>query len=197
MADHISAAALDQLFLAARTQNKWLPKDVPDATLREIIEIMKFGPTSANNQPARFVFVKSEAAKQRLAAHASEGNRPKIMQAPICTIIANDLEFYENLPRTFPHRPQVKDNFVGKPALIEETAFRNATLQGAYFMLAVRAVGLDVGAMSGFNNAAVDQEFFAGTSWRSNFLCNIGYGDPSGVMQRLPRLTFEEYAKVI
>lgn len=197
MADRIPGPALDQLFLAARTQNKWLPKDVPDSALREIIEIMKMGPTSANNQPARFVFLKSAAAKERLKPLLSEGNRDKTMAAPVVAIIAQDMMFYENLPRTFPHRPQMKDGFIGKTAFIESTAFRNSTLQGAYLMLAARAIGLDIGAMSGFDNAGVDKEFFAGTELRSNFICNIGYGDPTGVMGRLPRLSFEEYAKIV
>ena len=197
MADRIPVAVLDQLFLAARTQNKWLPTEVPDSTLREIVEIMKMGPTSANTQPARILFLKSKEAKERLKPFLSEGNRDKTMSAPVCAIVAHDLKFYENLPRTFPHRPQAKDGFIGKDAHIQATAFRNGTLQGAYLMLAVRAVGLDVGAMSGFDNAGVDKEFFAGTDWRSNFVVNIGYGDPTGVMQRLPRLSFDDYAKVL
>ena len=197
MAERLSSAVLDQLFLAARTQNKWLPKEVPDSALREIIEITKMGPTSANTQPARFVFLKSQAAKERLKPLLSEGNRDKTMSAPVVTIIAQDMKFYENLPRTFPHRPQAKDGFIGKEAHIQATAFRNATLQGAYFMIAARCVGLDVGAMSGFDAAGVDKEFFSGTDRKSNFICNVGYGDPTGVMQRLPRLAFDEYAKII
>ena len=197
MAERLSAAVLDQLFLTARTQNKWLPRDVPDSMLREIIEIMKMGPTSTNTQPARFVFVRSKEAKERLKPFLSEGNRDKTMAAPVCAIVANDMKFYEHLPKTFPHRPQVRDNFAGKPEMIAATAARNATLQGAYFMLAARCVGLDVGGMSGFDHAGVDKEFLAGTDCKSNFLCNIGYGDPTGVMGRLPRLSFEEYAKII
>ena len=197
MAERLSAVVLDQLFLSARTQNKWLPKGVPDPMLREIIEIMKAGPTSANCQPARIVFVRSKEGKDKLLPFLSEGNRAKTAEAPVCAIIGHDLAFYENLPRTFPHRPQVKDSFVGKPAHIEATAFRNGSLQGAYLMLAARAIGLDVGGMSGFDNAGVDAAFFAGTTIKSNFLCNIGYGDPTGVMQRLPRLSFEEYASIV
>ena len=197
MAERIPQNVLDQLFLLARTQNKWLPKDVSDAQLREIIEITRMGPTSANTQPARFVFLKSQAAKERLKPLVSEGNRDKVMSAPVCAIIAHDMKFYELLPRTFPHRPAAKDGFIGKDAHIQATAFRNGTLQGGYLMLAARAVGLDIGAMSGFDNAGVDKEFFDGTDLRSNFLCNIGYGDPTGVMARLPRLSFEEYAKVL
>lgn len=197
MAERMSTAVMDQVFLNARTQNKWLPKEVTDAQLREIIEITRMGPTSANTQPARFLFLKKPAAKERLKPHLSEGNRDKTMTAPVCCIVAHDLKFYENLPRTFPHRPQAKDGFIGKDAHIQATAMRNGTLQGAYLMIAARMVGLDVGAMSGFDNAGVDKEFFAGTEWRSNFLVNIGYGDPTGVMQRLPRLSFDEYAKIL
>ena len=197
MAERMSSTVMDQLFLNARTQNKWLSKDVTDAQLREIIEITRMGPTSANTQPARFVFLKSAAAKERLKPLLSEGNREKTMTAPVCCIVAHDMKFYENLPRTFPHRPQAKDGFIGKDAHIQATAFRNGTLQGGYLMLAARLVGLDVGGMSGFDNAGVDKEFLAGTEWRSNFLVNIGYGDPTGVMQRLPRLPFDEIAQVV
>ena len=197
MAERLPAAVLDQLFLAARTQNKWLPREVPDSALREIIEIMKMGPTSANIQPARFVFVKSKEAKERLKPFLSEGNRDKTMAAPVCAIIGHDLAFPDHIPRVFPHRPQMKDVYVGKPELIVSTAVRNGTLQGAYFMLAARAVGLDVGGMSGYDQPGVDKEFFAGTQIKSNFLCNIGYGDPTGVMGRLPRLPFDEYAKIV
>lgn len=197
MADRLSTSALDQLFLAARTQNKWLPKDVSDAQIRELIEIARMGPTSANLQPARFVFLKSKEAKERLKPMLSEGNRDKTMAAPVVCIVAHDLKFYENAAKVFPHRPQVRDGFVGKDAHIQTTAFRNGTLQGAYLMLAARSLGLGVGAMSGFDNAGVDKEFFAGTDWRSNFVVNIGYGDPTGVMQRLPRLSFDDYAKVL
>lgn len=197
MAERFSSTVMDALFLSARTQNKWLTKEVTDAQLREILEITRMGPTSANTQPARFLFLKSQEAKERLKPYLSEGNREKTMTAPVCCIVAHDLKFYENLPRTFPHRPQAKDGFIGKDAHIQTTAFRNGTLQGAYLMIAARLVGLDVGAMSGFDNAGVDKEFFDGTDWRSNFLVNIGYGDPTGVMQRLPRLSFDEYAKIL
>ena len=197
MADRIAQSVIDQLFLLARTQNKWLDKDVTDAQIREIVEITRMGPTSANTQPARFLFLKSKEAKEKLIPLVSEGNRDKIRAAPVCAIIAHDIKFYELLPRTFPHRPQAKDGFIGKDAHIQATAFRNGTLQGAYLMIAARMVGLDVGAMSGFDNAGVDSAFLAGTDWRSNFLCNIGYGDPTGVMQRLPRLSFDEYAKIL
>jgi 3-hydroxypropanoate dehydrogenase len=197
MAERIPQAVIDQMFLLSRTQNKWLPKDVTDAQLREIIEITRMGPTSANCQPARFVFLKSAEAKAKLSPLVSEGNRDKMLAAPVCCIVAHDMAFYENLPRTFPHRPAAKDGFIGKDAHIQATAFRNGTLQGAYLMIAARSVGLDVGGMSGFDNAGVDAAFLAGTTWKSNFLVNIGYGDPTGVMQRLPRLSFDEYAKIV
>ncbi len=189
-------ATLKQLFLDARTHNKWQARDVPDSLLRQLVDVLKMGPTSANCSPARFVFVKSKEAKERLKPHLSEGNRDKTMQAPVCTIIGYDLEFYEHLPKLFPHT-DAKSWFAGKPDKIKETAFRNGTLQGAYFILAARLHGLDCGPMSGFDNEGVDKAFFAGTSTRSNFLCNIGYGDPAGVMPRSPRFTFEEMARII
>ena len=196
MPGQIDTRALDQLFLSARTQNKWLPKDVSDAQLREIIDIMKMGPTSANCQPARFVFVRGKAAKERLAPFMSDNNRPKTMAAPVTAIIAIDFAFYEHLPRTFPHT-DAKSWFVGKPELAGTTAVRNGTLQGAYFMIAARAIGLDVGAMSGYDAAGVDKEFFTGTTYKSNFICNVGYGDPSGVMGRLPRFDFADIATIL
>ena len=188
--------ALRRAFLDARTQNAWLPGDVPDDVLHKLIDIVKMGPTSANCLPARFVFVKSQEAKERLAPLLSEGNRAKTMQAPVCAIIGYDLEFYEHLPRLFPHK-DMKSSYAGKPEKIHETAFRNGTLQGAYLIVAARLLGLDCGPMSGFDNAGVDKSFFAGTSIRSNFLCNLGYGDPSAVKQRLPRFDFAEIAEII
>ena len=196
MSGRISNEALDQLLLQARTQNKWQAKDVTDAQVHEIIDIMKMGPTSANCQPARFVFLRSKAAKERLAPFMSDNNRPKTMAAPVTAIIANDFAFYEHLPRTFPHA-DAKSWFVGKPELAGMTAIRNGTLQGAYFMMAARAIGLDVGAMSGFDSDGVDKEFFAGTTHKVNFICNIGYGDPTGVMGRLPRFDFQDIAKIL
>jgi 3-hydroxypropanoate dehydrogenase len=154
------------------------------------------GPTSANCSPARFVFVKSKEAKERLKPHLSEGNRDKTMKAPVCTIIGYDLDFYEHLPKLFPHT-DARSWFAGKPEKIEETAFRNGTLQGAYLILAARLHGLDCGPMSGFDNAGVDAAFFSGTSIKSNFLCNIGYGDPAGVQPRSPRFSFDELAKIV
>jgi 3-hydroxypropanoate dehydrogenase len=197
MATAIDAAALDQLFLKARTQNKWLDKDVPDSLLKELVDVMKMGPTSANCQPARIVFVKSAAAKARLAPFLSEGNRAKTMTAPVCAIIGFDLEFFENLPRVFPHNQSAKSWFTSSPAHAETTAFRNGTLQGAYFILAARALGLDTGPMSGYDQTGVDKEFFPGGKIKSNFLCSVGYGDASAVLGRLPRLAFDEMAEIL
>jgi 3-hydroxypropanoate dehydrogenase len=196
MPERLDAAALRQLFFDARTHNRWQEKDVPDELLHDLVDTLKMGPTSANCLPARFLFVKSAAAKQRLKPHLSEGNADKTMAAPVCAIVAYDLEFYEKLPRLFPHT-DARKWFAGKPKHIQDTAFRNGTLQGGYMILAARALGLDCGPMSGFDNAGVDKEFFAGTTLRSNFLCNLGYGDPAGVRPRGPRLTFDEMARIV
>jgi 3-hydroxypropanoate dehydrogenase len=196
MSGRINAQALDQLFLTARTQNKWQAEDVTDAQLREIIDIMKMGPTSANCQPARFVFLRTKAAKERLKPFLSAANQEKTMAAPVTAIIATDFAFFEHLPRTFPHT-DAKSWFVGKPEVINHTAIRNGTLQGAYFMIAARAIGIDVGAMSGYDAAGVDKEFFDGSTVKSNFICNLGHGDPSGVMDRSPRFDFEDIAKIL
>jgi len=197
MANRVDAAALDQMFLAARTHNKWLRKDVPDTILRELVDLMKMGPTSANSSPARIVFVKSEKAKSRLKPFLSDGNRDKTMAAPVCAIIGYDLEFYRHLTKLFPHEPKATSWFAGKPKHIADTAFRNGSLQGAYFILAARALGLDTGPMSGFDNTGVDREFFSGTSVRSNFLCSLGYGDASVLLPRSPRFSFEEMAQIV
>jgi 3-hydroxypropanoate dehydrogenase len=189
----LDQAALDQLFLTARTQNGWLPTPVSDAQLRQIYDIMKMGPTSANSCPARLVFLRTPEAKARLLPALTPGNVDKTKQAPVTAIIGYDTRFYEWMAtKLFAHRPEMADNYAKNPALTQIVAFRNGTLQGAYFMLAVRAVGLDVGGMSGFDNAKVDAEFFPDGRIKSNFLCNIGYGDPSKVMVKLPRLDFDE-----
>ena len=185
-------AALDILFRKARTQNGWLPTPVSDAELQAIYDLMKWGPTSANCCPARLVFLRTPEAKARLLPALSPGNVDKTKAAPVTAIIGYDTRFYEVLPKLFPHRPEMADNYKSNATLAQITAFRNGTLQGAYFMLAARALGLDIGGMSGFDNAKVDAEFFPDGRVKSNFLCNVGHGDPSKVMPRLPRLTFEE-----
>jgi 3-hydroxypropanoate dehydrogenase len=196
MPQPLDSTALDQLFDKARTNNKWRPRDVPDTLLRQIVDHMKWGPTSANCSPARFIFVKSPDAKARLKPHLSPGNVEKTMAAPATAIIGYDLNFYEYLPRLYPPA-DAKSWFAGKKDHAATTAFRNGSLQGAYFILASRALGLDCGPMSGFNNAGVDAEFFAGTEIRSNFLCNFGYGDPEGVYPRSPRFSFDEIASIV
>jgi len=181
---------LRQLFMDARTHNGWLDKPVPDGMLGEIYDIVKFGPTSMNTQPMRLLFLRTAAAKERLKPHLAPGNVDKTMAAPVTVVIGHDLDFYEHLPTQFPHYPNAKAVFEGKLSLIEMTAFRNGTLQGAYVIIAARALGLDCGPMSGFHNAGVDAEFFAGTRVRSNFLCNLGYGDNSKTFDRSPRFDF-------
>ena len=196
MSEKLAEAALDQLFRTARTYNAFLPKEVTDEQLHALYELAKFGPTSANSSPMRLVFVKSAAAKEKLKPFLSEGNRAKTMAAPVTAIVANDHAFYEKLPQLFPHA-DARSWFVGNQPLIDTTAFRNATLQGAYVIIAARALGLDCGPMSGFDNAGVDQAFFAGTTVKSNFLINIGYGDSSrDLFPRSPRLTFEEACRI-
>ena len=187
---------LDILFRTARTHSVWQAKSVSDELLRQVYDLMKWAPTSANSSPARIVFVKSEAAKKRLLPAMIAGNEEKTRTAPVTAIIAQDHEFYEKLPRLFPHA-DARSWFVGNQALIDTTAFRNATLQGAYLILAARALGLDAGPMSGFDNAKVDQEFFAGTRIKSNFLINLGYGDATKLFPRSPRLSFEEAAQIL
>jgi len=196
LTDKLPDASLDQLFRNARTRGAWHDKDVPDELLQEIVDLVKLGPTSGNCSPARFLFVKSPEAKERLKPYLSEGNRNKTMKAPVCTIIGYDLDFYEHLPKLFPHT-DAKSWFEGKPQKIVGTAFRNGSLQGAYLILAARALGLDCGPMSGFDNDGVDKEFFAGTSIKSNFLCNLGYGDDSPLRPRSPRFSFDEMARIL
>ncbi len=196
MSETLNAAALDQLFREARSYNGYLDSPVTQAQLEGIWDLMKFGPTSANCLPARIIWCTSEAAKQKLAALTMPANGEKILQAPVTAIIGMDLEFYENLPELFPHT-DARSWFVGNDALIEKTAFRNSSLQGAYLMLAARALGLDTGPMSGFNNAAVDEAFFAGTKVQSNFICTLGYGDSTSIFERSPRPAFGRFNSVI
>ena len=191
----ISADCLDQLFCEARTQNGWRPEAVSIELLKEVYEVACLGPTSANSSPARFVFVTTPGAKARLRPALSPGNVEKTMAAPVTVIVAWDTEFYERLPQLFPAR-DMRTVFAGNSALIHETAFRNSTLQGAYLMLAARALGLDCGPMSGFDQQKVNAEFFPDGKWKANFLCNLGYGDPSKLFPRNPRLSFDEACRI-
>ena len=192
----VDDAALAQLFLEARTHTAWQKVDVPDSLLIRIVDLMKLGPTSANCSPARIVFVRTAEAKARLKPLLSEGNVEKTMAAPVTAIIGYDLAFYERLPFLFPHT-DARSWFAGKPGHIRETAFRNGTLQGAYLILAARALGLDCGPMSGFDQAGVTREFFAGTEVQANFLCNLGYGDAAALRPRSSRLPFGELAQIV
>ncbi len=196
MSDVLADAALDQLFRTARTQNAFQDRPVEDSQLRALYDLLKWGPTAANSTPARFVFVKSAEAKQKLAPALSEGNLAKTLAAPVTVIVGYDEDFHEKLPYLFPHT-DAKSWFDGPREGRHEAAFRNGSLQGAYLMMAARALGLDAGPMSGFDNAKVDAAFFAGTAIKSNFLVNLGYGDPSGVFPRLPRLSFDEAARIV
>jgi 3-hydroxypropanoate dehydrogenase len=192
MPDRLSAPALDQIFVAARTRNGWSDRPVSDGQLRELYDLMKLGPTSANCCPARFVWVRSAEAKGRVAALASPTNAPKILAAPVTVIVGHDLEFATRLPKLFPARAEQLRGYFADPQLAEVTAFRNGSLQGAYLIVAARALGLDCGPMSGFDNEGIDREFFGGTSVKSNFLCSIGYGSDENLFPRNPRLSFEE-----
>ena len=192
----LNDAALEQLFRAARTYNAWLPREVSDEQIHQLYELYKWAPTSANTQPARLVFVKSKEAKEKLKPTLAPGNLAKTMAAPVTVIVANDHAFYEHLPKQFPHA-DARSWFVGNEPLIKDAAARNGTLQGGYLILAARALGLDAGPMSGFDQAKVDELFFAGTSYKSNFLINLGYGDASrDLFPRSPRLSFDEAAKI-
>jgi 3-hydroxypropanoate dehydrogenase len=207
----LSDEVLDRLFRKARTFSTWLDRAVSDATLREIYDLAKWGPTSANASPARFLFLRSRSARERLRPALAPGNVEKTMTAPVTVIVAYDLKFYEKLPKLFPHSPGMMKAFADNPQLVETTARRNSSLQGAYLMIAARACGLDCGPMSGFDHAKLDaefftagrecegcdQEFFPEGHVRSNFLCNLGYGDPSGLHPRNPRLAFEEACSLL
>lgn len=186
---------LEKIFINARTHYNWLNEPVDDALLHQAYDLAKMGPTAANSQPMRILFIKSPEAKERLKPHLDKGNVDKTMSAPVTAIFAYDLEFYEELPRLLPHA-DARSWYKGKPN-VEETAFRNGTLQAAYFMMAARALGLDCGPMSGFSLPGVNEEFFKGTSWRANFLCNLGHGDPGKLHPRSPRPQFSEFCKII
>ena len=196
MSEPLPDSALDQLFRTARTYNGYLDKPVSEAQLHAIWDLVKFGPTSANSLPARIVWCVSDEAKQKLAALAMPANAEKILAAPVTAIIASDNQFYENLPELFPHA-DARSWFVGNEALAETTAFRNSSLQGAYFILAARALGIDTGAMSGFNNAGVDEAFFADQPHvKSNFIATLGYGDPASIFERSPRPDFARFNSI-
>ena len=192
----LEAPVLDQLFRSARTRNGWSDKPVTDEQIRAIYDLFKFGPTAINSTPARIVWIKSPEAKQRLAPHLAAGNLEKTMKAPVTAIIGYDLDFPEHLPKLFPHAPGAKDWFPTVESR-QESAFRNGSLQGAYLIIAARALGLDAGPMSGFDNAGVDKEFFAGTNIRSNFIVALGYGTEEHLYPRNPRLDFEEANSIL
>ncbi|WP_420472425.1 malonic semialdehyde reductase [Brevundimonas sp. FT23042] len=192
----LSDAALAQLFTEARTRNGWTDRPVPEALLRKLYDLTKFGPTAVNNTPARFIFVTSPEAKARLVPLMSEGNQAKTAQAPVTVIIGQDLDFPETLPVLFPHAPGAKDWF-GDEAMRRESAFRNSSLQGGYLTIAARALGLDVGPMSGFDAAGVKAEFFPDSNVEPNFIMNLGYGSDENLFPRLPRLSFEEASQVL
>lgn len=211
MGQPVNDQALDTIFREARTHYKWLPRPIEDDTLRALYDLFKWAPTSANAGPARFAFIKSREAKERLRPALAPLNVEKTMTAPVTVIVAYDVKFYEQLPRLFPHNPGMAKMFEGNPEMVEVTAKRNSSLQGAYLILAARALGLDCGPMSGFDHAKVDEEFFAAGKpcfgcdqeffpeghVKSNFLCNLGYGDASAVKPRLPRLAFSEACSVL
>jgi len=192
----INDEAMDLIFREARTRNGWRDRKVSRPLMQAIYDLMKWGATSANCSPARFVFVTGDEARERLKPFLSGANAAKTMQAPCCVIIAHDAEFYEKLPELFPHT-DARSWFAGNEKLAADTAFRNGTLQGAYFMIAARALGLDCGPMSGFDNAGVDREFLSGTTWKSNFLCNIGYGSDENLFPRSPRLAFDDACRIV
>jgi 3-hydroxypropanoate dehydrogenase len=211
MGERVDDAALDTLFRQARTYAKWQPRPVPDQLLRDLYELVKWGPTSANGCPARFVFLRSTEAKERLRPALTPRNVEKTMTAPVTVIVAYDLRFYEQLPKLSPHNPAIAKLFQDNPELVESTARRNSSLQGAYLIMAARALGLDCGPMSGFDQAKVDEEFFAAGKpcfgcdqeffpeghVKANFLCNLGYGDPGALQPRLPRLPFNEACSLL
>ncbi|ADL56064.1 malonic semialdehyde reductase [Gallionella capsiferriformans] len=193
----LDQASLNQLFFDAHTHNAWQSKVVPEALLHRLYDMLRMGPTSANCCPARIVFVTTQKAKEKLNSALAEGNRAKSMAAPVTAIIGYDLHFYEKLGKLFPNAPDARSWFDKDEQTALNTAFRNGSLQGGYFIVAARALGLDCGPMSGFDTALVDQLFFEGTSIKTNFICNIGYGDEKGVYPRNPRLDFEEVCRIV
>lgn len=193
----LNDASLAQLFTEARTHNQWQPREVPDELLQRLYDLLKWGPTAANTTPARFVFVKSAEAKEKLKPALDAGNVAKTMAAPVTVIVGIDTEFYEKMGFLFPHAPGAREWYAGKPEVIAANGLRNGSLQGAYLIIAARALGLDCGPMGGFNAAKVDEAFFAGTSIKSNFLVNLGYGDPAGLRPRGPRFAFDEVCRVV
>jgi len=196
MSQMLNDAGMDLIFRNARTHNAWMDKPVSEVTLRALYDLMRNGPTSANGSPARLLFLTTEEAKQRLKPALSEGNMTKTLAAPVTVVVAYDLKFYERMPQLFPHEPDAI-NWFKAPEVAQITAFRNGTLQGAYMMIAARAVGLDCGPMSGFDNAILDREFFPDGQVKSNFLCNLGHGDPEALFPRSPRLEFEDACEIL
>jgi 3-hydroxypropanoate dehydrogenase len=192
VSERLDDLALDRLFRTARTRNAWTDRPVTEQQVRELYDLLKFGPTSSNCCPARFVWIRSADGKEKLAALASPGNAPKILAAPVTVIVGYDLDFAEQMPKLFPARGKQMQEYFSDPLVAQTTAFRNSSLQGAYLIIAARALGMDCGPMSGFNNDAVDSEFFAGSRIKSNFICSIGYGSDQNIFPRNPRLTFEE-----
>ena len=194
--DRLDDASIELILSGARSHYAWTDKPIEDDIIYKLYDIVKMGSTSMNGCPARFVFVKTPEGKERVARSLKPANVPKMMGAPLTVIVAYDTEFWKELPKLFPHEDQ-RHLFKDKPEYSEETAFRNSTLQGGYLMIAARALGLDIGAMSGFSNKIVDEEFFQGTSVKSNFLCNIGYADETALFQRLPRFAFDDVCEVV
>ncbi|PKH03321.1 malonic semialdehyde reductase [Psychromonas sp. MB-3u-54] len=197
MSKSLTSTALEQIFFNARTFNKFTPEAITDEILVQLYDLMKWGPTSMNCQPGHFVFVKSSKAKQRLNATLMAGNQEKTLAAPVTVIIAADTQFFNNLPAQFPAMPNAKEMFASNAAFSQATANRNSSMQGAYFIIAARMLGLDCGPMSGFDNDAVDTEFFPEGRYKSNFLINLGYGDSTGNHSRGPRLTFDQAASIV
>lgn len=197
MTDQLSDEALDIIFREARSYNRWQDRTVPDSLLHELYDLMKWGPTSANCCPSRFLFLKSEEARERLVPHLLEGNVVKVRTAPVVAIIGSDPKFYDHIPKLFPHNPEAREWFSNDEDVAAETAFRNGTLQGAYLMIAARALGLDCGPMSGFDQDGVNREFFPEGEVVSNFLCALGYGTEEELFPRLPRFEFDEVSEIL